>query len=803
MRSLYKKEIAGFFNTLTGYFVISIFLLANGLFLWVFPGELNILDAGYASLSPFFMIAPWIFLFLIPAITMRSFSEEKKAGTLELLLSHPLTHFQVVLSKYLASLTLVFLSILPCLIYFITVSLLGSPAGNIDTGGTWGSFIGLFFLAAIYTSVGIFASSLSENTIISFLIALILCLFLYIGFESIAVISVFYGISTFLTNLGINDHYQSMSRGVVDSRDLVYFIVVITIILFITTYLLQKNNLNSKSGLVRLLAKISILLLIGFITSFRSFRVDLTSEKRYTISKTTKDILSELNEVVYAKVYLHGELNIPFKKMQRSIQENLDEFKVYAGDNLEYEFINPMAEKDEKIRNDIINELYEKGLKPSNILAKDKEGGTSEKIIFPGAILVYKGVEVPVNFLKNNPALSGEENINNSIQSLEYELISKIRSLSAKGTEKIAFIEGHGELNEFEVGDITRELANFFQVDRGKINGQPGILDAYKAVIVAKPVNKFDEKDKFVLDQYLMNGGKVLWFIDAVNASLDSMVNGSAITLINDLNLDDLLFRYGIRINPVLVKDMQCGFIPVNMALAGNPSKFVPSPWPYFPLLGVSNQHPVTRNINMVEARFANSVDTLSARADIKKTVLLKTSPYSGFLSVPAIISLEEVKNEPKPEDYNSPGFPVAVLLEGEFESAFKNRMLEGYFPGGLPEFKEKGVLNKMLVVADGDVIRNDIRTTPGGTMISPLGFDKYTQQTFGNKEFVVNAVNFLTDQTGLINLRSREFRLRLLNRAKIGEERVKWQVINILVPVFIVILLGLIYNFYRKRKYS
>lgn len=557
-----------------------------------------------------------------------------------------------------------------------------------------------------------------------------------------------------------------------------------------------------KTAKYRLLIIITAIILLTYLLSLSFFRIDLTSEKRYTLSKTTKRILKELENEVNINVYLTGELNIPFKKMERSIKELLDEFKVYAKNNLKYEFLNPMAESDPKKREDLFNELYNKGLKPSNILDKDKEGGTSEKIIFPGAIISYNDIELPVNLLKNNPGLSGDENINASIQALEYELISRIKSLASKSNEKIAFIEGHGELNDFQTGDITRELSVFFQVDRGKINGQQGILDPYKVIIIASPKLPFDEKDKYIIDQYVMNGGKVLWFIDAVSASIDSLNNGYTVALVNELNIDDLLFRYGVRINPVLVKDMQCNYIPVNMALAGNPANFVPSPWPYYPILSITKPHPVNTNINLVQARFANSIDTIQART-VDKTVLLQTSKYSNYVNVPILISLDEVKNKLNPDEYNSMGYPVAVLLEGEFESAFKNRMLNEYFPEGTPDFKEKSTVNKMLIVADGDMIRNDTRVTPGGTLISPLGYDKYTQQTFGNKEFIVNAINYMTDQDGLIYLRSKEFKLRLLDKTKIKGHITMWQVINVLLPVITVIIIGLFYNLYRVRKYG
>ncbi|MBN2213514.1 MAG: gliding motility-associated ABC transporter substrate-binding protein GldG [Bacteroidales bacterium] len=555
-------------------------------------------------------------------------------------------------------------------------------------------------------------------------------------------------------------------------------------------------------SIIRLILSILVIILIVFISSFFVVRIDLTAEKRYTISPVTKKILKNLEDIVCVKIYLDGDLNIPFKKMQRNIRETLNEFRIYAGKNLEYEFINPMAEKDEKIRNDVFNELYEKGLKPTNILSTDKEGGTSEKIIFPGAIIVYRGIELPVNLLKNNPGLDAEQNIHNSIQSIEFELINKIRSLTSKVTEKIAFIEGHGELDEFQTGDITKELANHFQVDRGRINGTPGILDGYKAVIIAKPTKPFSEADKFVIDQYVMNGGKVLWFVDEVNVSMDSLIDGSTFAFINNLNIEDLLFRYGVRINPDLVRDIQCNIIPVNRALAGNPARFVPAPWLYYPLLTAPGEHPVTRSLNLIKTEFVSSIDTIGARKNLKKTVLLRSSPYSMTVSVPRMISLEEITEQPDKRQFTSPNIPVAVLTEGVFESAFKNRNIQQY-ADATTSFKESSRPGKMLVVSDGDMIRNEIRRTSRGTMIMPLGTDRYAQQYFGNKDFIVNAVNYLTDQEGIIQLRTKEFKMRLLDKAKITDERLKWQIINVVVPVLMVIISGIIYHYFRKRKYA
>ena len=554
---------------------------------------------------------------------------------------------------------------------------------------------------------------------------------------------------------------------------------------------------------LKLSIQLITVILLAFVMSFYFFRIDLTAEKRYTLSPFTKKVLRDLNDIIYVKVYLDGELNIPFRKMQKNLRETLDEFRIYAKDNLQYTFINPFESSDAGIRKDMFDQLSEKGLKPTNILSNDQEGGSSEKIIFPGALIDYKGIEVPVNLLKNNPGISAEENINNSIQSLEFELIKVISSRAKEKVEKVAFIEGHGELDEVQTKDISNEFSWYYQVDRGKISGQPGILDDYLAVIIAKPRYRFSEQDKYVLDQYIMKGGRVMWFIDRVDISLDSLAMGSALAMINDLNLDDMLFRYGIRINPVLLKDLQCNIIPVNVALAGNNPDFRPAPWYYFPLLSAPPDHPVTRNLNLIKTEFVNTIDTIGARKEIVKTVLLKSSAFSYVAEAPLMMSLDEIRLTPQRKDFNRSGLAVAVLLEGTFESVFQNRMINEIIPGSAQIFLPKSNPTAMMIVADGDVIRNELRITPQEIISLPLGFDRYTQQTFGNKDFIMNAMHYLAGNVELVNLRARNITLRLLDKAKIKEERTFWIMLNTVFPVLVIMLVGILYNLYRKRRYA
>ncbi|HEX3008847.1 MAG TPA: gliding motility-associated ABC transporter substrate-binding protein GldG [Bacteroidales bacterium] len=546
-----------------------------------------------------------------------------------------------------------------------------------------------------------------------------------------------------------------------------------------------------------------IVILLWVIGSKVYFRIDLTSEKRFTLTQETKTILKHLPDEIYVKVYLEGDLPAAFKKLRNSVKETLDEFRVHAGQNIQYEFINPAENPDVKARSQLYADLYNKGLRPTNIMIRGEEGTDSKKLIFPSALVSYNGVEIPVNFLKNNVGLSAEENLNNSMQTIEYELIKPIHNLTSKKIDKVAFIEGHGELNEFEVEDIYKEIANSFDIYRGAIGGKPAILNDYKAIVIARPMKEFNEADKLVLDQYIMKGGRVLWVLDEVNANADSLVNGSTFAFVNNTNLDDMLFTYGARINPSLVQDIQCNVIPINTAVRGMQAKFDPMPWLYYPLLGPQIDHPISRSLNMVLARFPSSIDTVGANGKIRKTPLLITSPYTRLVNVPAMISLEEVRKTPTRNEMSGGQKTIAVLLEGKFASVFRNRQPSAIIPGYPGDVIKESTPNRMIVVACGDMIRNDVRMTADGPVAAQLGYDRYTRQTFGNKDFLMNCIQYLTDDAGLMELRNKNFKLRLLDKQKVREEKVKWQLINTILPSVIVILFGIYYNYRRRIKYT
>jgi ABC-2 type transport system permease protein len=562
----------------------------------------------------------------------------------------------------------------------------------------------------------------------------------------------------------------------------------------------NNTDIRLKSWLQFITAVAGIVMLAS-LSSLIRFRLDLTEDKRFTLSDPTRKVLSLVKNDIYIQVYLDGEIPIPLKRLKRAVGEMLDEFRIASGRKIDYEFLNPSEGKDSKQRENQFQALVKKGLTPVDVRASDAEGSKSVKRIFPGMIVNYNGVEVPVNFL-NNSTPSYEQNILRSIEGLEYEMIQTIATLSSDTIYRVAFIEGQDELPEIETADITYNLAKFFTVDRGTIGGKHGVLDKYAAVIIAGPKKEFSESDKLVLDQYIMNGGKVMWLFDEVAVNPDSLAYGSTTGLYRPLNIEDQLFRYGARVNPAIVQDLECMLIRLTVMSEGR-QQIVPAPWVYFPLLYPSANHPITRNLNKVKGEFVNYIDTVGLNGAISKEILLTTSRFSRTVSPPVMISLREAEITYDEKDFIRQNLPVAVLLEGVFPSVFKNRMTGDLTDNKKLKAKTESIRNKMIVIADADIIRNEVKRIGLEETPSTLGQDKYTGQIFGNRDFLINCLNYLVDNNGIMELRSRELKLRLLNTAMIKSGKFKWQILNVAGPVLIVVLAGLIYSYSRKRKYT
>lgn len=577
---------------------------------------------------------------------------------------------------------------------------------------------------------------------------------------------------------------------------------------------MNKRRNIIKNNLIRVFAALVIIVLVNVIGGYLFFRLDLTEEKRYTLSEPTKQILRNLDDIVYFEVYLEGDFPAGFKRLSKATKEMLDQFRSYT-DNVQYEFINPSASRDPEVRNDIYRRLVERGLNPTDLQVKTREGA-SQKIIFPGAIASHKSREEPVELLISQAGVPPEEVLNSSIENLEFNLANTIRKLSVAIKPSIAFIQGHGELDGKETADAFYSLREFYRVERVSINGQLNSLterkedsaemvirNKYEAIIIAKPDSVFSEKDKFIIDQFVMRGGKVLWLVDPVFASMDSIQDANAtVGIVNELNLEDQFFRYGVRMNTDLVMDLNALPIPVRTGSMGGNPQIDFFPWFYFPVLTPLSDHPVVRNLNLIKTEFISSIDTLNIPG-IRKEILLTSSPYSRTVNTPVYISLEMLKEEPDERLYSKGPIPVAALLEGEFRSLYQNRIPPALMEDEGIGFLEKSDSTRMIFIADGDVIKNQLRNQAGQVVPYPLGYDRFTEQYFGNKDLILNIMNYLVDESGLINIRSREVKLRLLDNTKIAGAELFWKLFNTIVPVILVIMLGLLLAFLRKRKYS
>ncbi len=563
---------------------------------------------------------------------------------------------------------------------------------------------------------------------------------------------------------------------------------------------MSKKTLKNKN-IIQLLSIIFTVILINYIVSFLVLRIDLTTEGRYTLSKHTKELLSNLDEPLYIKIYLDGDdIPVRFKQLRTALKDLLEEFKYYSNNDFDFRFINPTANPDKKAKFGLWKELGEKGIKPIEAEEVSDEGNTSRKLIFPGAIIVYKGKELGVNLFKSDRA-DNDQNIKNSIQSLEYELTNAIRKLSITKKQEIAFIEGHGELSEMEVMDISSALSEYYDVKRGAINETPGILDRFAAVIIANPTKKFSENDKLVLDQYIMKGGKVLLMINGANVSMDSLrISPITVAMPYESGLDEQLFRYGVRLNPGLLQDVRCGVIGLAKQTSGGKTKIVRYPWTYYPVVLSDNTHTINKYMNLLKLEFPTTLDTVASSPDVRKTILFSSSPKSKFNYAPTEVSFANIKRKVNPAGFNQHNLPVAVLLEGSFDSNFKNRLLQNFI---IPrkDIIPKSKPTKIIVVADGSIARNLISNKGE---IYPIGFDINLRNTYkGNKEFILNAINYLSDDEGFMEIRLREIKMRLLNKDLVNKHKLLWKTINVVMPIVLVILFGLIMTFVRKRKYT
>lgn len=563
----------------------------------------------------------------------------------------------------------------------------------------------------------------------------------------------------------------------------------------------KKFSLGNTSLVSRVLCLVSIIVVLVLIfTKTLFFRLDLTEEGRYSLSDATKNQVAEMTEPLMVKIYLDGDLDANMLRLRRATEDIVRELNMYASEGLTMELINPNGATTDEERYAEYARLEDRGLRGMSVTVRERGGKMMEQVIFPWAEVCASRDTMAIPLMQPSSQKSGEQAVNEAIEDLEYLFVDAIRILNRKEVRKIAFIEGHGELSEEYTYDASDALSRYFQVDRGVLGMDASVLDDYSAIIIAKPEEQYSESDKFIIDQYIMRGGRVLWLLDGAKMSNDMLSEGGATPLIElDINLQDQLFRYGVRLTSTVVEDMQCAYMPINVSRPGEEPRFEPIPWFYMPLLQGSPYHPITKTLQAVKADFASGIEIVGDTLGVKKEVLLITSNASHVNVAPTEIDVMNAVNVDPSEYFNTRYVPVAVALEGEFESIYKHRMA----PKGIVvnEIISKSLPTRMVVVADGDVIRNDVEQTREGLMLVPLGYDRVTRQMHGNKDFIVNTMLYLTDDEGLMQLRNRRIDLRLLNRAVVDSQRNMWIWINTLLPIVLLALFGGVFFWQRKKK--
>ncbi|MEJ8756765.1 gliding motility-associated ABC transporter substrate-binding protein GldG [Pontibacter sp. H259] len=557
-----------------------------------------------------------------------------------------------------------------------------------------------------------------------------------------------------------------------------------------------KKTSKRRRDITSYVIAIVILVVLNLLVYNYFFRVDLTEDKRYSISPVTEQMLENLPEEVFVEVYLEGDFPSGFKRLQQSVRETLDEFRIYSDGKVRFIFFDPNSITDETKKAEFMQQLAQKGIQPTNLKATE-EGKQVERLVFPGAVIKYKGKETAVNFLKGNLAASPDERLNQSVEGVEYELATGVRKMAFQGTKVIGYITGQGELPQQHVTDLLGSLQEYYRVALGDLDQIPS-LKGLDLIIVAKPTAPYTEADKYKIDQFIMNGGKAVFFVDALNASLDSLGTGGTFAMPYNHNLDDLFFRYGARFNPTLIMDLNSGFIPMVTGYTGGKPATEMINWRFYPLLNKFSKHPITRNLDAVYTKFVGTLDTVKA-AGVRKTPLIYTSRYSRIMQAPVPLTLEEARMEVNPEHYQAGEQPVGYLLEGTFTSLFRNRRA----PEGAAStaVKEQGVPTKIAVFSDGDLIRNDVNPRTGQAY--ELGFDRFNNIKFANKELALNTIHYLLDSEGLINVRSKEIKLRPLDKVRVQEEKTLWQVVNLVAPIALLALFGITRYYLRKRKYE
>lgn len=832
------KELKQFFSSLAGFLAVGLFLFIMGLVLFVLPNtstiDFNIFDYGFASLDKYFSLAPWILMLLIPAICMRLLSDEYKQGTFELLITKPIPIQKIVLGKWLGAFLVAVLALLPTVIYMFAVKSLAYNH-EIDTGAMIGSYVGLLLLAGAFTATSLYASSITTNYIVSFLLAAFINFALYTLFLLISRLPMFAGnADMYIQSLGMDDHYQNMSKGMLFLKDVVYFIIVIAVFLHLSYEQVLKRitNINKKKKFVRL--SLGILVAIALVIGLQNMRygIDLTAGKRFTLSTPTKDFLKQNENDIDIKLMLTGAMPAELKRLKQSVDFFLQNCRSYAKGAFTVEYVN-INNDDDSLVNRYINFAAKNGLKPISIQLEKQDEGSQTVKIMPGAIVTSGNRAVVVDFFKNAIEKGGIQNAN-SIYSgiskaealLDYKFSQAFFKASLKNDETIAISVGNGESNNIDVANFMVITENYYKnrgfIELDKVNGIPKEI---ATLVINNPTKTFSDKAKMNIDQFLLRGGNVFIAYNSLFATMDSLLNKQTGFIAFPLNtgLDDMLFNYGIRVNPDILQAKYCDSIPLQVGEADGKAQFQLFGWSYFPILQGNHNHPITKSIDNVYTEFGSSIDTIGATNN-KKTILLQTQGATRKVKSPTTINFNEGNLNVVLAKLTENNVPMAALVEGSFNSFYKLRLtpalndsLKKWTGSGLITQSEKP--GKLIVVSDGEVLSNAVESDKEGNPTFPteMGYNLYTKKQYDNPDFFDNCLLYLSNNTlglALKESKNKGYKVNFIDPSamkkniKIGsafsfERKTMWQYLCVILPTLLVGLGIWFFNYNRKRKYT
>jgi ABC-2 type transport system permease protein len=816
MWAICKKEWTQYFSGITGYLIIGFYLLINGLFLFVLPNY-NIFDFGYASLQAYFDFAPWFLLLLVPAITMRTFSDEYKQGTYEILKTLPVRSSQLAASKFMGALLIVVAAILPTLFYAVAIDNL-SAVGGLDWGATMGSYLGLICLASVYTIVGVFASSTTKNPIVALLSSIAISILLFKGFDWISATSIFKnGFDYYIQQLGLSFHYQNMSKGVIAFGDIVYFFSFILLFL--------AGTIEQIKGKVRYAIVLASIIAVNYAATIFTAQLDLTKDSRYTISDNSKQIIKEVAAPVKIHLFLGGDIPAYYKKIAQSTISLLSQLKQLNPQHIDWQLEVPNKMYQDTALYQFYDSLSKLGVPIERVQqSNDASDKRVDQLIIPAAVVEIEGMKPyaidlrsskkffkPYNVVKDIPSEDVEASANAAEALLEYKFVQAIYLLNRPTIPQISYLIGNGEPVDLSVNDIGTSIKNQYHLSVFDL--KKGYPDAskIKTLVIVKPTVPFTDADKLKLDQYIMSGGNIIWAIDKLYAEYDSLqkTNGSYVAYDRGLGLDDLLFKYGVRINSNLVQDLNCAKLPIVVGKQADGSPMIQRlPWPYYPFLYGNEQASIAQNMDRVLSLFPSSIDTISVKG-IKKTILLSTDTNSRLVTTPNLVSLNSVRDEDELKSFNKSKLPVAVLLEGRFPSLYTNRITQS-LQDSLKSNTGKAFLSngiaasKQIVIADADILTNKIAKTANGELAPmTMGMLPYEEFQFANKSFYLNAIAYLNEPAGLLDSRNKSIVLRLLDKQKLIDARLFWQLALIIGPLLILAFFFGIWTRFRKKQYA